>query len=65
MTHFLEGQMKCKSDPSFYQLLVETSQVRGKKLRETFLPNERLLLLIPKWRNTVFQKLKIFYQAYP
>ena len=47
MTHFLKDQMKCKSDPSFYQLLIETSQIRGKKSRKTFLPNERLPF-IPK-----------------
>ena len=53
MTHYLKDQMKFKSDPSFYQLLIETSQIQGKKLRKTFLPNERSLLYIPKWRNTI------------
>ena len=48
MNHFLKDLMKCKSDPSFYQLLNEISQIRGKKLRKTILPNERSLLFIPK-----------------
>ena len=38
--------MKYKSDPSFFQLLIEKSQIRRKKCRKTFLPNERLLLFI-------------------
>ena len=63
MTHFLKDQMKYKSDPSFYQLFVETSQIWGKKFRKTFLPNERSLLFIPKWRNKIFQKLQIFYET--
>ena len=28
MTHFLKDQMKCESDPSFFQLLIEKSQIR-------------------------------------
>ena len=56
MTHFLKDQMKRKSDPSFYQLLIETSQIQGKKLRKTFLPNKGSLLFIRKLRNTKFSK---------
>ena len=66
MTHFLKDQMKCKSDPSFYQLLIETSQIRGKKLRKTFLPNKRSLRFIPKWRNIKFSKnYRFFTKHYP
>ena len=56
ITHFLKDQIKCKSYPSFFCLLIEKSQIRGKKWRKTFLPNIRLLLFILKWRNTKFSK---------
>ena len=62
--HFLKDQMKCKSNPSFYQLLIEKSQIRGKKWSKTFLSNKRPLLFILRWRNTKFsKKQKIFYQT--
>ena len=31
MTDFLKDQMKCKTDPSFFLLIIEKSQIRGEK----------------------------------
>ena len=37
MTHFqMKDQMKCKSDPSFFQLLIEKSQIRSKNEEKHF-----------------------------
>ena len=48
MIHFLKYQMKCKSDPSFYQLLIENSQIWGKKWKKNF-SHQRSLHFILKW----------------
>ena len=32
----IQDQMKCKSNPSFYQLLIEKSQIRGKNEEKLF-----------------------------
>ena len=63
MIHFLKDQMKCKSDPSFYQLLIEKSQIWGKKSKKTFFTKRNIITFYLKWRNKIFLKMKIFYQT--
>ena len=46
MIHFLKYQMKCKSDPSFYQLLIENSQIWGKKWKKNFLTKDHYILFL-------------------
>ena len=44
---FLKDQMKCKSDPSFYQLLIEKSQIRGKnEVTRFFQTNDHYFLFL-------------------
>ena len=58
--------MKCKSDPSFLQLLIEKSQTDGKnekknkKKKKLKKKPERLLIFTLEWRKTKYLKKQIF-----
>ena len=52
--------MKCKSDPFFYQLLIEKSQIWGKKWRKFFYQTKNHYFLILNGETQNFPKNKDF-----
>ena len=54
--------MKFKSDPSFYQLFIETSQIRSKKLRKTFFQTKDHYFLFLNGETQNFPKITDFLQ---
>ena len=54
--------MKCKSNPNFYQLFIETSQIPSKKLRKTFFQTKDHYFLFLNGETQNFPKITDFLQ---
>ena len=63
MTHFLKDQVKCKSYPSFYQLLIEKVKFGVKNEAKCFYQMKDLYFLFLDGETQKFAKLKTFYQT--
>ena len=58
--HFLKDQVKCKIDPSFYQLLIEKSQIWVKNEAKCFYQMENLYFLFLDGETQNFLKKEDF-----
>ena len=56
MTHFLKDEIICKSDPSFFQLLIEKSQIGGKNEEKLFYQKKYYYFLIQNGEVQNFPK---------